>query len=499
MHPNWSECAVPKKSPTVRRWLVSLVAAAVLPTLIAALAALLYAYKEEQQSFQARLQDTTRALALVVDRDIARREAIALTLAGSPTLTRGDLRAFHEYATQIAPTRDKVVVLHALDGAQLVNTRVPFGTPLPQVSAVAPDRAAAGSAATVLSNLYFAPFGKQFSFALQVPVVRDGQTLYYLSLAGFASALQSVLEDQRVAEGWVTAILDARGTVVARNIDAEKFVGQRVSERLLSQLAQRSEGGFESLTIDGTPIHATFSKAPNYGWAVVVGVPLSAMSAPLRVVAGFAGLAALLLACALLAALVIARRLIQPVRQLQAASEAVGSGRALATAPTGLLETDQVLAGLQGADERIREANRALEGRRAEAEAAAQALRQSNDRLQLATQTSGLGLFTWRPASDLVEWHNDLPYKILGIAPGEPPVTAGRFVAEFVHPDDAARLSASVQQTLERGAPFAFLGRIHRRDGQLRWVEFTGRSQREDGPEPIVVGTAADVTERIAA
>ncbi|HEX2540158.1 MAG TPA: ATP-binding protein [Caldimonas sp.] len=488
-----------KSSPTVRRWLVALVAAAVLPTLIAALAALLYAYKEEKQSLQARLQDTTRALALVVDREIARREAIVLTLAGSPTLTHGDLEAFHEYARQIAPTRDKVVVLHTLDGSQLVNTRVPFGSPLPKTSPLAPERAAAGPSATVVSNLYFAPIGRQFSFALQVPVVRDGRPIYLLSIGGFASALQSVLQDQRVADGWVASILDANGVVVARNIAAETFVGKRVSERLLSQLARGAEGSFESVSIDGIPIHATFSKAPNYGWAVVVGVPLSAMSAPLRVVAAFAALAALLLACALLAAIFIARRLIRPVRQLQAASEAVGSGRALETAPTGLLETDRVLDGLQAADERIREANRALEARRAEAEASAQALRQSNDRLQLATHTSGLGLFTWRPLRDLVEWHNDLPYKILGIAPGELPVTGARFMAEFVHPDDAVRLGASVRQTLEEGAPFGFLGRIHRRDGELRWVEFTGRAQQDGGRETVVVGAAADVTERIAA
>ena len=84
-----------KSSSTVRRSLVLLVLAAVLPTLIVAAGALLYAYKEEQEGFQKGVVDTTRAVALVVDREIARREAIALTLAGSPTLTRGDLQAFY--------------------------------------------------------------------------------------------------------------------------------------------------------------------------------------------------------------------------------------------------------------------------------------------------------------------------------------------------------------------------------------------------------------------
>ncbi len=490
---------MPKPNSTVRRWLVALVGAAVLPTLVAAVASLLYAYKEEQGEFQDRLQDTTRALSLVVDREIARREAIALTLAGSPTLTRNDLQAFHEYATQIAPTRDKVVVLHALDGAQLVNTRTPFGAPLPRASSVTPEREAAGPLATVVSNLYFAPVGKQYSFAVQVPVIRDGRPIYYLSVAGFASALQSIIRDQRIPEGWVASILDAKGVVVARNTAPEKFVGQRVSERLVSQMAQRTEGVFESRSIDGIPIQATFSKAPNYGWSVVVGVPLSTTTAPLRVVAGFAALSALLLAAALVAAILVARRLLVPVQQLRAASEAIGSGRALQATPTGLVETDQVLAGLQAADARIREANHAIDARRAEAEASAQELRRSTERLQLATHASGLGLFTWRPHSDIVEWHNELPYRIFGIAQGEPPLTGRRFAAEFVHADDATAFAEAVRRTAAGGAPFHFKGRFRRTDGELRWVEFTGRKQGEEGPEPIIVGTAADVTDQVHA
>ncbi|HZF81760.1 MAG TPA: hybrid sensor histidine kinase/response regulator, partial [Rubrivivax sp.] len=299
---------------------------AAVPTLIAATGALFYAYKEEQSEFGKGVTDTTRALALVVDREIARREAIALTLAGSPTLTRGDLRGFHEYASNIAPTRDKVVTLQDLSGQQLVNTRLPFGSALP-MSRISKEREAAGPTATVVSNLYFAPVGKQFSFGVQVPVARDGVVRYYLSVAGFASGLQPIMEDQRLPEGWVASILDRKGVVVARNRDPERFVGKPTSPRLAAQLAQGAEGVFESTTIDGIPILATFSRSPGYGWTVVIGVPLSRATAPLKVVAGFGALATLLLLLTVLAALWTGRRLLGPVERLKAASEALGSGR----------------------------------------------------------------------------------------------------------------------------------------------------------------------------
>jgi PAS domain S-box-containing protein len=471
--------------------LIALVAAAVLPTLIAATATLFYAYKEEREGFQDRLRDTTRALALVVDREIARREAIALTLAGSPTLTRGDLQAFHEYATQIAPTRDKVVVLNGLDGVQLVNTRVPFGTPLPKTSTIAPERDAVGPVATLVSNVYFAPLGKQYSFAVQVPVVRDGKPIYYLSLAGFASAMQSVLDDQRVPSGWTTSILDAKGVVVARNIGPEKFVGRQGSALLLAQMARGAEGAFESVSIEGTPIWATFSKSPNYGWSVVVGVPLTAANAPLRVVATFAVLAALLLLCAVLAALAIARRLLQPVRRLQVASESVGSGR-VGAGSTGLLETDQVLAGLRAADERIVQANRALEARRAEAVAAAEALRISEERLrQLANTIPNLAWMA--DGQGELTWYNERWYDYTGTLPEE---MKGWGWQRVHHPDTLPEVVERWKQSLRTGEPFEMPFVLLRgRDGVFRPF-FTRVVPLRDASGAIVqwFGTNTDVS-----
>jgi len=427
-----AQCRMLNRIPTVRRWLVALVSVTVLPTLLAAVAALLYVYGKERQAFQASLKDSTHALALAVDREIERRETIALTLAGSPSLTQGDLKAFHDYATQIAPTRDKVVVLHSPDGQQLVNTRQPFGAQLPK-SQITSERQAAGPLATLVSNVYFAPIGGQYSFAVQVPVVRDGRLIYYMSVAGYASALRMVLEDQRLPVGWVASIFDAKGVIVARNIAPEKYIGKPASSRLTAQLAERRDGVFESVSIDGVPILASFRKSPGYDWAVVVGVPLSLTAAPLRVMAGFAGLAVLLLAASLLAAVLVGRRLLVPVQRLEAASHALGLGQPLDCAPTGLTETDQVLAAMRDAHDRIVQANWALEGRRREAEAAAEALRKSNERVQLATETSGQGLFTWDPASDGITWHNDQPYRIFGISqadrPSPPPVSLPNFLA----------------------------------------------------------------------
>ena len=452
-----------KSSSTVRRSLVLLVLAAVLPTLIVAAGALLYAYKEEQEGFQTGVVDTTRALALVVDREIARREAIALTLAGSPTLTRGDLQGFYEYARTIAPTRDKVVTLHDLTGQQLVNTRLPFGAALPK-SRISREREAAGPTATVVSNLYFAPVGQQFSFAVQVPVVREGVVRYYLSVAGFASALQSIMEQQRLPQGWVASILDGKGVVVARNQDPERFVGKPTSERLAAQLARREEGVFESTTIDGVPIMATFSKSPGYGWSVVIGVPVSIATAPLRVVTGFGILAALLLLLTVLAALATGRRLLSPVQRLEDASAALGSGRPFDAAPTGLQETDQVLASMHEASRRIDAANATLEIRREEAEAAAAALRHSEERLlQLANTIPNLA---WIADKDgWIQWYNDRWYEYTGTTPSEMEGWGWQTVHD---PATLPDVMSRWQNSIATGEPFEMTFPLRGKDGVYR-------------------------------
>ncbi|MBC7955318.1 MAG: PAS domain S-box protein [Cytophagales bacterium] len=128
---------------------------------------------------------------------------------------------------------------------------------------------------------------------------------------------------------------------------------------------------------------------------------------------------------------------------------------------------------------------------------AEEALRLSNERAQLATDAAGLGLFTWELASDSVTWHNDRPYEIFGLSKKAPPLNAERFIAEFVHPDDAPAFASAWSATLEQSAPFFFQGRIHRLpEREIRWVELAGQIQASPEGEPLrVVGTAADVTQ----
>ena len=143
--------------------------------------------------------------------------------------------------------------------------------------------------------------------------------------------------------------------------------------------------------------------------------------------------------------------------------------------------------------------------RRVEAEAAAELLRDSREmlraseeRVRLATDAAGLGVWALEIASDRVSWENERMYALLGLAAGDEAVSTDRFAEEFAYRADAAGLRQAMSRTVRTGQRLHFEGRFLRRgDRALRWMELTGILQRGwDGAPLRVLGTVADITER---
>lgn len=127
--------------------------------------------------------------------------------------------------------------------------------------------------------------------------------------------------------------------------------------------------------------------------------------------------------------------------------------------------------------------------------AAEAVLRENEERVRLATESAELGLWVWHPSTDQVVWENTRPYEIFGLLPDTPPITARQFLTDFVHPDHVAEFGHAVKNTIETGARLHFQGRIRRKDGEIRWVEFFGNLQPQLGGDPLrIIGTVADIT-----
>jgi PAS domain S-box-containing protein len=117
------------------------------------------------------------------------------------------------------------------------------------------------------------------------------------------------------------------------------------------------------------------------------------------------------------------------------------------------------------------------------------ALQESEEKLRIAVEAAGIGLWTWDIASDRVEWDERM-IEIVGCAP----VSVSEYVERLVHPLDRARMAAEASGAATGDASFPE-HRIIRPDGEVRWLLPCGKIFRDDaGRVARMTGGTLDVT-----
>uniref|UniRef100_B8HWB5 histidine kinase n=1 Tax=Cyanothece sp. (strain PCC 7425 / ATCC 29141) TaxID=395961 RepID=B8HWB5_CYAP4 len=124
---------------------------------------------------------------------------------------------------------------------------------------------------------------------------------------------------------------------------------------------------------------------------------------------------------------------------------------------------------------------------------AEQQLQSERLRLELALEAADMG--TWESNLDMGLW-SERTEAIFGYAPGTFPGDREAFL-RLIHPDDQERVFAALSRSFTTRSPYSVEYRIHRLDGQLRWVAVNGKVvETEDGTGLRIVGVALDITER---
>jgi diguanylate cyclase (GGDEF)-like protein/PAS domain S-box-containing protein len=128
--------------------------------------------------------------------------------------------------------------------------------------------------------------------------------------------------------------------------------------------------------------------------------------------------------------------------------------------------------------------------------AAAVALRRSAERLQLATEASGIGVWDYDVVTAALVW-DDSMHTLYGV---DKSVGSGLFEmwSSCVFPEDMPAADAALKATLEQGAPYTPGFRIRRHsDGEVRYIQARARVYFDADGKPLrIVGTNEDITER---
>ena len=127
---------------------------------------------------------------------------------------------------------------------------------------------------------------------------------------------------------------------------------------------------------------------------------------------------------------------------------------------------------------------------------AEEALRASRERMLLATETTGVGIWEWNVRTNQIQWDAQM-FRIYGIAPTPDGWVPYSTWSETVLPEDLSRQEAVLQNTVHRIGQSTRTFRIHRvDDGESRHihsVEITRANAQ--GQVEWVVGTNLDITD----
>lgn len=122
------------------------------------------------------------------------------------------------------------------------------------------------------------------------------------------------------------------------------------------------------------------------------------------------------------------------------------------------------------------------------------ALKESEERFQLAVSGATAGLWDWNPQSGAMYLSSHFK-EILGYDEDGFPDRMDALL-EAVHPDDIDRMRASVTAHLERRQPHDIEYRVRVRSGEFRWIHSRGQALWNSSGKPYrMVGWIIDVTD----
>lgn len=124
-----------------------------------------------------------------------------------------------------------------------------------------------------------------------------------------------------------------------------------------------------------------------------------------------------------------------------------------------------------------------------------QMLRESLERVRLATEVAQIGIWAYDPQAGKVEWSNE-NFRLYGLSPRAFNQTMDAW-PDLVHPEDRARVTKEVQAALDGdGEPFASEFRIYNPEKGARVFRSVARVSRdEQGRAVRMIGVNLDVTE----
>lgn len=431
-------------------------------------------YREGRAQLENDMLTTARALVRAVDNQLLIARASALSLASSDHLETGDLLGFHAQAREVlaATGVGLNVVISDLQGQQLLNTLKHPGEPLPHHGNPTSVLGVLTSGQAMISSIYTGGVLGRPVLSVDVPVWRNGQVYQVLSLGLLPREFDGILATQRFPDEQLAAIFDAEGTIAARTIAPETYVGQKGVADFIARIQANPEGVMTTITREGIPTLSVWSRSLTTGWSVGIGIAQPVLEHDLKRKLGTLGLVmGALLSLGLFLAWVAARRIADALQALREQALALREGSPWPRTPVHLLESAEV-------SDVLRQTARQLAARAAE--------------LDEAHRLAGFGVWRYQPAGDKVTVSKSISELL-----ARDVHTFGELRGTVFDATTWADLKAIHLAALHSGNPYEIELPARHRDGQVLWLQLKGEPVRDALDRLVEVrGSVLNITPR---
>ncbi|MBK0392405.1 ATP-binding protein [Ramlibacter algicola] len=331
----------------LRTSLFLLATLAAVPILAFALIAARYVVQAEDENLVNTSMARNSATMSAVDAELRGVTATLQALAGASSLGRNDLRTFHADAQAVLVTQPswRNISLMTSGGQQLVNARVPWGAPLPaHPSDPTSLERLLRTREPVVGDLQRDGLpDNELGVTVRVPVLNEGVVRYVLTATLSAEPFRRLLEQQNLAPGWVGALVDGHGRVLARVPPVS--VGSAASPEYLTRVQGATDGWYRGPGMGGEDDYTAFLRSGMTGWSLGYSVSAQVLNKGVKGAAWVmgAGMALSVIAGGLLA-LLLGRVVSRPMSQLATAARRWGDGVPVRAGVDSRIEEVQQLA-----------------------------------------------------------------------------------------------------------------------------------------------------------
>ena len=122
--------------------------------------------------------------------------------------------------------------------------------------------------------------------------------------------------------------------------------------------------------------------------------------------------------------------------------------------------------------------------REAERESVLRVLHEGEERLQIAQDVAGLGIWDWNHLTGEISWSVQM-FRLVGLDPDATDANLSHVWQQLIHPEDRSWMEQEVRRFSRTLDPLTAEYRILREDGSVRWLLMRGQSLPDADSKPV--------------